>query len=288
MSIDFDEEFYQSTNPDVVLAIKRGLVRNGWEHYMRFGKDEGRLGLPPEGEASPRLLKEHRNAVLKFVSGTGIEVGALDRPCPVPEGTRVIYCDRFTPEGVQEVLAGLQKRTLSPVERVLNLDKEGLGVFEDESLDFSMLCNVLQHLANPIRCLEEAFRVVKPGGHVVLSVPDHRFSFEASRPATAFQHVMDEYLQGVTEVSDAHYVDLLVLFCPSEISLGVAGIAPRLTELRRRMEHAHVWDTTTFAEFLKRSMRVTDVEAETVFEATGDDTRSECFVILRKTKQMLR
>jgi SAM-dependent methyltransferase len=199
----------------------------------------------------------------------------------------VTYCDRFTVEEARAVINGLTDVPLTNVDRVLDLDTDGLSSFESETQDFSVLCNVLQLVANPIRVLGEAFRVVRPGGHVVLSVPDHRFAFEASRPVTPFEHVLDEYLKAVSVVTDAHFIDLLVLFYPSEVALGVSAVGPRLEQLRRRLEHAHVWDSMGFAELVKRGLRVVDVEATPVYEATGDDTRSECFVILRKDRQLI-
>jgi SAM-dependent methyltransferase len=287
VSADFDEEYYVSANPDVLLALKRGLVRTGWEHYMRFGKDEGRAGLPPDPGSIRRGRSEHRQAARHYVTGSGIEIGALDRPFEVSPDARVTYCDRFTPDESREILTGLGTRELARVDRVIDLNA-GLADFSTESQDFVIACNVLQHVANPIRCLEEMFRITRPSGHVVLAAPDKRHSFEASRSVTPFDHVLEEYLQNVTEVSDAHYVDLLVLFCPSDVALGVSTIGQRLGDFRRRLEHAHVWDSSAFRELVTRGCRVVDVEAKIVLEATGDETASECLIVLQKVRQLLQ
>ena len=39
---DFDEEYYLKSNPDVRQAVKKGCLRNGYEHYQKFGKSERR------------------------------------------------------------------------------------------------------------------------------------------------------------------------------------------------------------------------------------------------------
>ncbi|MGA7614822.1 MAG: radical SAM protein [Thermoanaerobaculia bacterium] len=41
----FDEEFYLRTYPDVAAAVASGALGSGRDHYLRFGKDEGRIPL---------------------------------------------------------------------------------------------------------------------------------------------------------------------------------------------------------------------------------------------------
>ncbi|WP_129139169.1 DUF4347 domain-containing protein [Modicisalibacter coralii] len=40
----FDEAFYLADNPDVAAAVSRGDFASGYEHYTRYGADEGRQG----------------------------------------------------------------------------------------------------------------------------------------------------------------------------------------------------------------------------------------------------
>lgn len=43
----FDESAYLAAHPDVAAAVARGDVRSGWDHYQRFGQQEGRdTGTP--------------------------------------------------------------------------------------------------------------------------------------------------------------------------------------------------------------------------------------------------
>jgi hypothetical protein len=55
---DFDESAYRTAYPDVVPAVEDGVVLCGHEHYLRFGKDEGRTAfahgdLPPGSATHP-------------------------------------------------------------------------------------------------------------------------------------------------------------------------------------------------------------------------------------------
>ena len=47
---DFDEEFYLNANPDVKLAVSKGRVKSGREHYEKIGHKEDR-----EKNSTPRI-----------------------------------------------------------------------------------------------------------------------------------------------------------------------------------------------------------------------------------------
>ena len=42
-TIEFDEAWYLKKNEDVAEAVRLGVVRNGHDHYIRFGFNENRL-----------------------------------------------------------------------------------------------------------------------------------------------------------------------------------------------------------------------------------------------------
>jgi SAM-dependent methyltransferase len=60
---------------------------------------------------------------------------------------------------------------------VLNGAGESLP-FEDEKFDLVLSHEVLEHVADDRRCLEEIVRVLKPGGRLVLFVPNRGYPFE--------------------------------------------------------------------------------------------------------------
>ena len=54
---DFDDDFYLATNPDVAEAIARGGVTGALQHWLQFGRQEGR-----RGGRVPRLARLRRRA----------------------------------------------------------------------------------------------------------------------------------------------------------------------------------------------------------------------------------
>ena len=47
---EFNEAFYQEAYPDVREAVRQGTVTSGYDHYLRFGRGEGRkfMTTPPD------------------------------------------------------------------------------------------------------------------------------------------------------------------------------------------------------------------------------------------------
>ncbi|HEY9865557.1 MAG TPA: hypothetical protein V6D21_15385, partial [Candidatus Obscuribacterales bacterium] len=50
MTPNFDENTYLQQNPDVVDAVTKGLLKNGFEHWVKFGFSEGRTPQIPFNE----------------------------------------------------------------------------------------------------------------------------------------------------------------------------------------------------------------------------------------------
>jgi hypothetical protein len=51
----FSELAYLEANPDVEAALRLGQLASGFEHWILFGKEEGRL-LSPEGGPTPLMI----------------------------------------------------------------------------------------------------------------------------------------------------------------------------------------------------------------------------------------
>jgi SAM-dependent methyltransferase len=139
---------------------------------------------------------------------------------------------------------------------IANLDSDRLAAIPDVSQDFVIASHVLEHLANPLAMLVDIHRVLRPGGLLVLLVPDRHRTFDRDRAPTPLPHLIDEHRRDVREVDDAHILDFLVgtqeilgdsqspVRSPEEFGAEEIGIH------RRRSVHAHVWDVDEFGEVL--------------------------------------
>src|SRR5690349_20612939 len=104
---------------------------------------------------------KHIDVAPRFLKGIGIAIGAHRHPI---EGIAPIYIDRVVNFANQ-----------ADVVRPEICAKADDLPFYDNSLDYVASSHVLEHLANPIAALREWYRVIKPGGHVYMVVPDRRF-----------------------------------------------------------------------------------------------------------------
>lgn len=166
---------------------------------LRAELDRARGGRPETRRALGDLfvreqIQGHRDLRSLFamrLSGEGIEIGALHHPLPVPSDVVVRYVDLRTREEniarYPEVPAG------DIVETNFVCDGETLSAVADETQNFVIANHMLEHCVNPLMALENFLRVLKPGGRLFLSLPDKRFTFDFRRPATPWEHVLQDY-----------------------------------------------------------------------------------------------
>jgi SAM-dependent methyltransferase len=66
----------------------------------------------------------------------------------------------------------------------------------DESQDFAIIHDVIEHLDNPLLALKNWLRVLKPEGILLISAPDKRFTFDYQREITPFAHLERDFMEG--------------------------------------------------------------------------------------------
>lgn len=188
-----------------------------------------------------------RIAIASALRGKGIEVGPGHMPFPIPPTvTGVTYVSRLLPEDERRLFPEVPAdEPFTPVDVVADIDCDGLTAFADDSQDFVIASHVVEHLAAPIWSLSEFFRVVRPGGYVVLVLPDRRLTFDRHRAPTSIEHLLREHAAGVREIDDDHLLDFLANVA------GDADPSPEVLHSRReRRIHAHCWSEPEFRALL--------------------------------------
>jgi len=223
----------------------------------------------------------HRLAGYSELRGEGLEIGAFNHPAELPTGCRVRYFDVMAVDEARRRFPEMDPNCFVTPDFLGDLDRDGLASFEDRSYSFVILNHVLEHVANPIAVLREVCRLVRKGGFLVLSVPDKNFTFDRARDVTTWEHLFREYLEGVREVTDEHYMDFLTKVAPEIFEDPDRDIPHDLRRVRARHEHAHVWTSDSFKAFLIRVFRLIRIPATCVYESVGSENGIEYFAAWR-------
>lgn len=126
-----------------------------------------------------------------------------------------------------------------------------LKIIPDSTYDFVISSNCLEHVANPLKALNEWLRILKPGGKILLVLPNKDFCFDHNRPITLFSHLLDDYKNNTKEDDLTHLEEILKLH---DLSMDLpAGNfeqfkARSLKNFENRALHHHVFDIPLLRE----------------------------------------
>jgi SAM-dependent methyltransferase len=237
------------------------------------------LGSPQAGSCFMTWLGDRDSKRRKlgeaFLTGNGIEIGALHSPLELPIHTRVQYVDRLTVEQLRIHYPELSARPL--VEPSIIDDGEKLSSIDDGSQDFVISSHVIEHMEDPIQVLSTYVRVLRPGGTVFMAVPDKRYTFDARRPVTPFDHLIADHEIGPHVSRLTHFMEW------AQFVNGVAGCAAfdnaKAVAAQNYSIHFHVWEPSGFLEFLNRARERYSLPFEIELSLLGDE---ELTLILRK------
>ena len=196
----------------------------------------------------PESMLQRRRALSdKYLTGRGIEIGALHSPLEVGEEISVRYVDRLSNEGLRPLYPELRGCSLVPIDIID--DGEKLSRIEDESLDFIIANHMLEHCENPLGTIRNHLRKIRRSGILYYAIPDQRYGFDLNRPLTPFSHLVQDDRQGPESSRQAHFHEWARLVREKTSPQDVHAEAQRLMELDYSI-HFHVWNGTTFQEFL--------------------------------------
>jgi SAM-dependent methyltransferase len=199
----------------------------------------------------PRLWRYEqirRGVAEESIAGHGIELGALHSPSPVPRSARVEYVDHLGTAELRAEYPELADQPLVEVDRVD--DGERLATVADESQDFVIASHFLEHCEDPVGTVEAHLRVLRPGGVLLLALPDRRHGVDRHRPATTLEHLVADHEQG-PEVSRAgHYREWarLVDIPLGNITADQLEAHAAALEQRSYSIHFHCWTGDEFRE----------------------------------------
>jgi SAM-dependent methyltransferase len=131
-----------------------------------------------------------------------------------------------------------------------------LSEIASATYDFVLASHTLEHLANPLRALNEWKRVVALHGVFVIVVPDRQRTFDHRRPVTTMAHLVEDFERQTGEDDLTHLPEILQLHdLTRDPQAGdfAAFKARSEQNVMNRCLHHHVFDRDLIGEALKWS-----------------------------------
>jgi predicted SAM-dependent methyltransferase len=196
-------------------------------------------------------LSERRSlASHAFLKGTGIEIGALHMPLPLPADTTVRYVDYLSVENLRKQYPELRDLPLVDVAIVDN--GEQLTKVKNGSVDFIVANHFLEHCQDPIGTLITFCKKLRSEGVVYMCIPNKEYTFDMDRPVTTYDHLLQEhkkypskelYLEHCREI--AQHTEKL------ETKAEIDQCVRCLVQTKYSI-HYHVWTQAALSEFFYR------------------------------------
>jgi SAM-dependent methyltransferase len=134
----------------------------------------------------------------------GIEIGAAaHNPFNLPNCINVDYTDDMETEfkNAEFELCGFKAK--------VDVIADGADLpFKDEEYDYVISSHVIEHFFDPIKAIEEWFRVIKKGGYIFIIAPDHYSMPGETRPCTNYKELIDRH-KGDIKPEDVNMGDLV-------------------------------------------------------------------------------
>jgi SAM-dependent methyltransferase len=197
-----------------------------------------------------RYERIRRRLAGRVIAGQGLEIGALHSPFPVPSAATVRYVDRLTTDQLRDEYPELAGQPLVDVDVVD--DGERLTSIPGQSQDFVIASHFLEHCEDPIGTLEAHLRALRPGGTLLLALPDRRSGVDSRREATTLEHLIADHEQGPQRSRAQHYRDWARLVDLPLGNITVDQVEAHAAALQQRHYsiHFHCWTEAEFADQL--------------------------------------
>ena len=158
--------------------------------------------------------------------------------------------------------------------------------FKDETLDYVFSSHVVEHFFDPIKAIEEWYRVVRPGGYIAMIIPHKDRTFDRNRELTPVNELLDRYHNRVGITDYARRTKAGKLKHENETDKDHHQLLDKNAEVEDGWERftdydfVHHWSVWNLQSFLEVCDQMKWNVIETV--DTGIQIDSEFAVILKK------
>lgn len=211
-----------------------------------------------------------------FLKGRGLEIGAFTQPTDLPPDREVLFFDRYP---TAELLAFYDRDCGRPLmEPTYVGEAQTLASVPDADFDFVIANHVIEHLLDPISFLKAVLAKLREGGRAMILAPDKEHGFDAPRPLTSFEHLVQDHAHGGERSQSEHFHE----WAYSKGLTGEAAVALAASfEPSTTLFHYHVWTASTFALFVKQAIAFYDLPARVIYE---ESTMNDLFVVIERNR----
>jgi SAM-dependent methyltransferase len=209
----------------------------------------------------------------RFLRGDGIEIGALHRPVPLPEGVTVRYVDRLYTDDLRSEYNELS--SVEVVEPTIIDDGELLDHVPTNSVDFIVANHFLEHCQDPIGTILVHLNRLRDGGHLFYAIPEKRYTFDNPRATTTLEHLIQDHTDGGASSRVDHF---------TEYGRIVMGSGEPERTGRELMDadysiHFHAWTSIEMIELFMYIQRTYEPNLEIIASQAFED---EFILVCRK------
>jgi SAM-dependent methyltransferase len=90
-------------------------------------------------------------------------------------------------------------------------DAVNLAIIKDGIYDFVLSCNNIEHIANPMKAIQQWLLKLKKDGIILIIAPKKESNFDHKREIVKFEHILSDYNNEVAETDLSHVDEILSL-----------------------------------------------------------------------------
>jgi SAM-dependent methyltransferase len=160
------------------------------------------------------------NIVNLFYDRNGIEIGgqslifSKNGVLPIYPVVDNLDCCNFSNETIWEgkIEEGLTYKYDDKVGYRYICDATELSdIVSAKDYDFVITSNCLEHIANPLKSLNECLKIMKEEGVLLIVVPKKESNFDHNRTVTTFDHLKEDFEKNIGEDDLTHLDEILKL-----------------------------------------------------------------------------
>jgi SAM-dependent methyltransferase len=133
-------------------------------------------------------------------------------------------------------------------------DATDLSIISCAKYDFLLNSHVLEHIANPIKAINEWKRVVKKDGYLVFVLPSKTHTFDWKRDLTSLDHMINDFNNNISELDETHFQEIIELHDvnkDSTVSSYEEHVRRTLDNKNTRIVHHHTFNMDLLLDLLK-------------------------------------